>query len=743
MPGRAYKIVRQELEAYGHGLAEKPEIVALSKADALDEDTLKEQVARLKRAAKRAADRAVLRLRPRACEEALHALLAVIDDAEGGGKSRRGARGVAAVTPKLDQFRRVVLKVGSALLVDRAAGRLNQAWLAALAEDIAELHGRGADVLVVSSGAIAMGRTVLGLPAGPLKLEESQAAAAVGQIALARTWSEVLAHHGITAGQILVTLADTEERRRYLNARATTLKLLEMRAVPVVNENDTVATTEIRYGDNDRLAARVATMIGADLLVLFSDIDGLYTAPPASDPSARHIPLVERITPSIEAMAGGAASELSRGGMRTKIEAGKIAAAGGTHMIIADGRTENPLRRIAGGRALHLVPDAVEPLDRAQDLDRRRPGAARHPARGRGRGAGPARRREPPAGRRAAHRGRLRARRRGDDPRRDRACSAAGSWPTTRRRPPASSAGPAARSRRSSAIRAGPRWCTGTTWRWTTGLWTRGFGPTPPSGASGQPDRRPHPAALRLPFETNPTFTHKAFSEPRQGAPAWQALPCDIRVATESARRRDSQRGRHGSGLHARENNSPQSRATSRETGTRCRTVLPSLLRWPATRTRPHTLRFAAERVPPYGPHRHIAPEPDPRRFWRWSPFPVRQWPSRSIRGSARENWSASCPSCASAPSSSPEGPSACRTAAEYLKIPTIEVLPAEAGALGLQLAVPEQRASGVRGGARPERARFHPAELRHHRIAEAHPLQPRQCPGGCVPPPVLVPAHA
>ena len=185
------------------------------------------------------------------------------------------------MTPGLEQFRRVVLKVGSALLVDRTRGRLNHAWLAALAEDIAELHARGADVLVVSSGAIALGRTVLGLPSGPLRLEESQAAAAVGQIALARIWSEVLAHHSITAGQILVTLADTEERRRYLNARATTLKLLELRAVPVVNENDTVATSEIRYGDNDRLAARVATMIGADLLVLFSDIDGLYTAPPA------------------------------------------------------------------------------------------------------------------------------------------------------------------------------------------------------------------------------------------------------------------------------------------------------------------------------------------------------------------------------------------------------------------------------------------------------------------------------
>src|SRR3954462_13930615 len=244
------------------------------------------------------------------------------------------------MTPALRDFRRVVVKVGSALLVDRREGRLKREWLAALAQDIAALQGRGADVLVVSSGAIALGRSVLGLSAGALKLEESQAAAAVGQIALARIWSEVLAHHRITAGQILLTLADTEERRRYLNARATTVKLLELRAVPVINENDTVATSEIRYGDNDRLAARVATMIGADLLVLFSDIDGLYTAPPASDPSAQHIPVIDRITPSIEAMAGGAASELSRGGMRTKIEAGKIAAAGGTHMVIADGRAK-------------------------------------------------------------------------------------------------------------------------------------------------------------------------------------------------------------------------------------------------------------------------------------------------------------------------------------------------------------------------------------------------------------------
>lgn len=252
-------------------------------------------------------------------------------------------------TPSLSQFRRIVVKVGSALLVDRARGRLRQAWLAALVEDLAELHQRGAEVLVVSSGAIALGRTVLGLPSGPLRLEESQAAAAVGQIALARNWAEALGHHGLTAGQVLLTLADTEERRRYLNARATLGRLLDLRAIPVINENDTVATTEIRYGDNDRLAARVATMAGADLLVLFSDIDGLYTAPPARDPEARHIPLVAKITPEIEEMAGGPASELSRGGMRTKIEAGMIAAAGGTHMLIADGRVKNPLGAVANG----------------------------------------------------------------------------------------------------------------------------------------------------------------------------------------------------------------------------------------------------------------------------------------------------------------------------------------------------------------------------------------------------------
>ena len=249
----------------------------------------------------------------------------------------------------LESFKRVVVKVGSSLLVDQTAGVLKRAWLEALADDLAGLYHAGADVLAVSSGSIALGRTVLKLPRGPLKLEDSQAAAAVGQIELARTWAEALGARGITAGQILVTLHDTEERRRYLNARETIGRLLDMRAVPVINENDTVATSEIRYGDNDRLAARVATMASADLLILLSDIDGLYTAPPHEDPDAKLIPVVPRITFEIEAMAGGAASEFSRGGMRTKIEAAKIATTGGTHMVIADGRVEHPIRRIADG----------------------------------------------------------------------------------------------------------------------------------------------------------------------------------------------------------------------------------------------------------------------------------------------------------------------------------------------------------------------------------------------------------
>ncbi len=253
--------------------------------------------------------------------------------------------------PALTDFRRIVIKVGSSLLVDAAAGRVNEGWLAALADDIAGLHKDKRDILVVSSGAIALGRAVLRLPAGQLKLEDSQAAAAVGQIALARTWAQALGRHAITAGQILVTLGDTEERRRYLNARSTIDKLLEWRSVPVINENDTVATNEIRYGDNDRLAARVATMTSADLLVLLSDVDGLYDAPPEANAGAKLIRLVERITPEIEAMAGASGSELSRGGMVTKIEAGKIATTGGTHMVIASGRIAHPLRAVIDGAA--------------------------------------------------------------------------------------------------------------------------------------------------------------------------------------------------------------------------------------------------------------------------------------------------------------------------------------------------------------------------------------------------------
>ncbi|MCO5155231.1 MAG: glutamate 5-kinase [Aquamicrobium sp.] len=248
----------------------------------------------------------------------------------------------------LKDYRRITVKIGSALLVDRKSG-LKRDWLASLVEDIAALARGGADVLVVSSGAIALGRTVLGLTARSLPLEESQAAAAVGQIELAGAWSGELARHGLKSGQVLVTLGDTEERRRYLNVRATISTLLKLKAVPVINENDTVATSEIRYGDNDRLAARVATMMGADLLVLLSDIDGLYTAPPALDPEAAFIPFVERITPQIEAMAGAAASELSRGGMKTKLDAGKIATTAGTAMVITAGTRMSPLSAIDRG----------------------------------------------------------------------------------------------------------------------------------------------------------------------------------------------------------------------------------------------------------------------------------------------------------------------------------------------------------------------------------------------------------
>jgi len=264
--------------------------------------------------------------------------------------------------PALADFRRVVVKLGSSLLVDAQAGRLEEAWLASLAADLADMHRDKRDVLVVSSGAIALGRAVLKLARGPLKLEDSQAAAAVGQIALARTWSEALSRHGIIAGQVLVTLGDTEERRRYLNARSTIGTLLQWGAIPVINENDTVATSEIRYGDNDRLAARVATMVSADLLVLLSDVDGLYDAPPDTNPAARHVASVSRVTAEIEAMAGATGSELSRGGMQTKIEAARIATNSGTHMIIASGRRDHPLRAVADGARCTWFLTAANPV---------------------------------------------------------------------------------------------------------------------------------------------------------------------------------------------------------------------------------------------------------------------------------------------------------------------------------------------------------------------------------------------
>lgn len=248
----------------------------------------------------------------------------------------------------LSAYRRICVKIGSSLLVEPDKG-LKGDWLTSLCADIAGLHRSGAQAMIVSSGAIALGRTILNLGSRTLKLEESQAAAAAGQIALARAWSEALGAQGLTSGQVLVTLGDTEERRRYLNARATISTLLKLGATPIINENDTVATSEIRYGDNDRLAARVATMMGADLLVLLSDVDGLYSAPPSTDPEARFIGEVSEITSEIEVMAGDAGSGLSRGGMRTKLDAGRIATEAGTEMIITAGTRMNPLAAIDQG----------------------------------------------------------------------------------------------------------------------------------------------------------------------------------------------------------------------------------------------------------------------------------------------------------------------------------------------------------------------------------------------------------
>jgi glutamate 5-kinase len=262
---------------------------------------------------------------------------------------------------RLTKSKRLVVKIGSALLVDEATGRIRRDWLDALADDVAALRTDSKQVILVSSGAIAVGRRHLGLTQKSLKLEEKQAAAATGQIRLAHAYQETLARHDITVAQVLLTLEDTEERRRHLNARSTLATLIGMGCVPVINENDTVATSEIRFGDNDRLAARVAAMISADTLVLLSDIDGLYTADPKRDASARHLPEVRQLTPEIEAMAGEAPPGYSSGGMVTKLAAARIAVGAGCRMAIANGRPLNPLKALAEGATATWFLPASEP----------------------------------------------------------------------------------------------------------------------------------------------------------------------------------------------------------------------------------------------------------------------------------------------------------------------------------------------------------------------------------------------
>lgn len=252
-------------------------------------------------------------------------------------------------TPPLKDAKRVIVKIGSALLADADNGTLHRAWLESLAADIALMRGRGQDVILVSSGAIAVGRRHLNFSAGPLRLDEKQAAAATGMIRLAHAYEEVLDRHGLTVAQILLTLDDSENRRRYINARNTLTTLLRLGAVPLINENDTVATDEIRFGENDRLAGRVAAMVGADVLVLLSDVDGLYTADPGKDAAARHIPLVDAITPEITAMAGCSRTEYGSGGMITKLAAARAALAAGCSVAVADGKCENPLKAIEDG----------------------------------------------------------------------------------------------------------------------------------------------------------------------------------------------------------------------------------------------------------------------------------------------------------------------------------------------------------------------------------------------------------
>ncbi len=249
----------------------------------------------------------------------------------------------------LSAAKRLVVKIGSALLVDRDTGALRSDWLHALAQDVARAKARGCDVILVSSGSIALGRSVLALPAEELSLEQSQAAAAVGQIRLARAYEEALAPHGLTTAQVLLTLEDSANRRRYLNSRATLEQLLRLGTVPIVNENDTVATDEIRFGDNDRLAAQIAVSVGADLLVLLSDVDGFYSADPRANDGAERFDVIDKVTPEIEAMAGDAGSGLSKGGMKTKLMAAKTATGAGCALVVTEGSVMHPLSALEQG----------------------------------------------------------------------------------------------------------------------------------------------------------------------------------------------------------------------------------------------------------------------------------------------------------------------------------------------------------------------------------------------------------
>ncbi|AUM74118.1 glutamate 5-kinase [Paracoccus jeotgali] len=284
---------------------------------------------------------------------------------------------MAALTPDIAAARRLVVKIGSALLVGPEGLRVD--WLRGLCDDVAAWRARGADVVLVSSGSIALGRRVLGLAPGALALEQAQAAAAVGQIRLARAYEEALAPHGVTTAQILVTLDDITDRRRYLNSRATMQALLAAGVVPIVNENDTVATDEMRYGDNDRLAAQIAVTAGADQLLLLSDVDGLYTANPKTEPDAVHLPVVEHLTPEVEAMGGDPISGLSRGGMKTKLLAARTAVAGGCAMAIAEGSVQRPISAVAkGARVTWFLPDGDPQLARKRWIAAMKPRGELH-----------------------------------------------------------------------------------------------------------------------------------------------------------------------------------------------------------------------------------------------------------------------------------------------------------------------------------------------------------------------------